>query len=146
MSTDPRWALEWERLGLLESPAVTGPRPETTQQVPGNSRVVPIPPSTNHLFATVRGKRIKSKKYKAWIEEALYALHGWRWKGAYPVAIELTIREKVNALRDADNFLKPTLDALVAAGVIQNDSLKYVCRVVVQYAPLSGDGVKIEIK
>ena len=32
---------------------------------------LPLPPSTNHLFATVGRKRIKTKKYKQWISECM---------------------------------------------------------------------------
>lgn len=81
---------------------------------------MPTPPSVNHLFATFTDKRgnqrrIKSRDYQAWEEEAGRA-QGWRrvteerlnklpWR-VYIVAFNLPRN------RDVDNVIKPTLDLI----------------------------------
>lgn len=80
------------------------------------------------------------------MEQATFALHGCEWQGEYPVTVTMTIQEKVFAQRDCDNFCKPVCDSLVKAGVIKNDSVKYVTEVTVRYRPGTGDGVRIELQ
>lgn len=87
---------------------------------------LPLPPSTNNLFATVRGRRVKSREYKAWLATALALLVELRRPRTLPASIRASVFGKVNAARDLDNLLKPIGDALVAAGVIPGDSVKYV--------------------
>lgn len=80
------------------------------------------PPSTNNLFITARGRRIKSPEYRSWITAA-----GWQFKQCKPspikgrVAVSITVPR--NNRRDLDNFLKPLLDLIVAHGIIKNDNL-----------------------
>lgn len=128
-----------------EGPPVRMPGGETPVNQ-SREMVVPIPPSVNNLFATVRGRRVKSAAYRAWMEQATFALHGHEWQGGYPVKVTMTVCEKVNAQRDLDNFAKPLLDSLVAAGVIRRDSVKFVTDVVLRYRPGTGDGVRIELR
>ena len=86
---------------------------------------VPVPPSTNHLFATVRGRRVKTKDYRDWIKRVVPTFMGLI-KPVLPCEVHLTIDGDVNAQRDGDNFVKPIHDALVEAGVIPGDSLDCV--------------------
>ena len=83
---------------------------------------LPLPPSLNNSFLNLRGRgRIKSTKYRAWIEEAGYRLNGQsprRVEGPVRVSI-VAVRE--NRLRDIDNIIKPILDLLVRHGVIEDD-------------------------
>ena len=87
---------------------------------------LPLPPSTNNLFATVRGKRVKSREYRAWLSAVAPLLVELRPPKALPAAVRVGVFGKVNAARDLDNMLKPIGDALVAGGVLPGDSLKYV--------------------
>jgi Holliday junction resolvase RusA-like endonuclease len=102
-----------------------------------------VPPTTNHLFATVRGRRVKSAAYKAWID-----LAGWEIRARHipltvgPVAVEIEVERPKTARRtDVDNRLKPTLDAIVKAGTIEDDSL--IERVTIGWADVQGVRVTV---
>lgn len=95
--------------------------------------MLPLPPSTNNLFATYRGRRVKSREYKAWLAATAPLLLELRRPKSLPAEITAIIFGKVNAARDLDNFLKPLCDSIVAAGVIPGDSLKYVTRLRISY-------------
>ena len=85
---------------------------------------LPLPPSTNHLFATVGRKRIKTKKYKQWINECMNEciVQGRRGpvnsENGYKVMIFPCFKR---GRRDIDNTVKPTLDFLEKAGFYEND-------------------------
>lgn len=97
------------------------------------------PPSVNNLFATVKdGRRIKSKAYQAWLTAA-----GWEIRARCipltigPIEVEYQIERPTDRRRrDVANLEKALSDALVAAGVIEDDSL--IERVTIGWA----DGVK----
>lgn len=85
---------------------------------------LPYPPSVNHLYATVRGRRVLSKKgreYKSSIAE-LVALqkHAPELKGDIGVMIDLYPPDRRR--RDIDNPVKPLLDALTKSGIWSDDS------------------------
>lgn len=86
---------------------------------------LPYPPSVNHLYATVRGRRIKSREGKAFDQLAAYQLalqHVRGISGRVKVRYEVG-RPKTPARRDVANLEKALSDALVSNGVIQDDSL-----------------------
>jgi len=94
---------------------------------------LPFPPSVNNAFTQgmVRGKirRFPSKAYKFWRAEAVVRIRAsWRAKPpvAAPVTVMLALTPKDRRPRDADNYCKPVLDALVVAGVLQDDNSRYV--------------------
>ncbi len=90
---------------------------------------IPVPPSTNHLFATVRGnRRVKSKAYREWLAAVFPVLMELRKPKALPAEVCATVYGKVNKGRDLDNLMKPIGDAIVTAGVLPGDSIKYVTR------------------
>lgn len=68
-----------------------------------------------------------------------------KYKGEYPVT--LTIRPHFNAKRrDLDNFrMKGLIDGLVAAGVIVNDNLKYIDKIILEAVFDDVTGVEVEI-
>lgn len=86
---------------------------------------VPVPPSSNSLFTSAGKKRVKTKEYRAWLERVIPTFQGLL-KPRLPCEVHLTIDGEVNAQRDGDNFVKPIHDALVAAGVLPDDSLAHV--------------------
>jgi len=103
--------------GLVPA-AGPGTRPEVS---------VPVPPSANNLFPTVRGKRVVSGEYRAWRAVAHPLLAALAPPAAYPVEVWLTLAGKgVNARRYVANLEKAVTDSLVAVGVLPGDSLKYV--------------------
>lgn len=89
---------------------------------------LPFPPGVNNLFPTVmtdRGpKRVKSKAYRAWTEEA-----GWMVppaaKGKVPAHFRaVLVFDRPSAGRiDLDGRAKAVLDLLKTMGVIKDDSL-----------------------
>lgn len=93
---------------------------------------LPFPPSVNNLFsqAQMKGKsgrmvtrRFPSKAYKSWRREALVLIKAARL-AAYdgPVAVKIALTPPSAARRDADNYLKGPLDALVEMRVLADDS------------------------
>ena len=69
-----------------------------------------------------------------------------KYTGNYPVTLTFKPHFK-NKRRDLDNFrLKGLIDGLVAAGVIKNDNLTCVDRIVIEPVFDSNGGVEIEIE
>lgn len=88
--------------------------------------ILPMPPSVNGLYADRPGGRRKTKKYKAWIEEA-----GWmiqtqadrHHRHTGKVTLLLQVRRPDNRRRDLANLEKATSDLLVRHGILADDSL-----------------------
>ena len=86
---------------------------------------LPIPPSTNALFATVRTRtggtrRVTSLAYSRWQWAAFVAIRDAnpvRVVGPYAVSIAIPHTSRM----DADNACKAVLDALVKHGVTEDD-------------------------
>jgi crossover junction endodeoxyribonuclease RusA len=89
---------------------------------------LPKPPSVNNLHLNVRGRgRVKSPKYRAWIEHAGLALLMARpAKLQGPVSIDCEFEDKGSG--DIDNFSKAVLDLLVRHQVIEDDRRSIVRR------------------
>ena len=85
---------------------------------------IPTPPSANHLFRNLPNKgRVKSRHYEDFTRRAVTAI---RQQGVQPLAgrvIAIFGVERMSAQADIDNRLKAMLDSIVAAGVIEDDSL-----------------------
>lgn len=105
---------------------------------------VPLPPSTNNLFAG-RDGRYPSKAYKAWRKAAYPTIARLERPGRLPCEVVLTVRGKVNRQRDLDNCAKAPLDGLVAVGVLPGDNLTRVVGVTLLYRPDGGEG-RLEIR
>lgn len=107
---------------------------------PARGRVeVPIPPSTNNLYATVGRRRIPTREYKAWREAAGPVVRRLAPATAFPVELRYTLTGKVNALRDIGNVEKALTDQLVFEGVLPGDRLKFVGRIVLSHEPDEGE-------
>ena len=84
---------------------------------------ITVPPTTNHYYAGVRGRKIISKAGREWTAQAVRSIRQQHTGPAFTgdVRIEATwYRERRSG--DLSNRSKPTEDALQKAGVLENDS------------------------
>lgn len=108
-------------------------RPMTTStEARGAIRIAitDMPPSANgmrtHFIADGKVRSVKSKSYAEWKKAAAWeiaAARPGRIDGAYRLSIAVQRDHRSKRARDIDNLLKPVSDALVAAGVVADDSL-----------------------
>lgn len=89
-----------------------------------------MPPSANNLRKSfVRGGKVvsvKAENYSNWRKSAIWEIAAQRvgrMDGPYSISIAAQRNWRSKRARDIDNVIKPTLDALVKAGVIKDDSL-----------------------
>lgn len=88
-----------------------------------------VPPSVNNLFFNAGKRRVKTGAYSAWAAEAVIRMSiGLKPVAIYPcvVLIEVYGGKEFNEQRDIANCEKAATDALVTAGVLQGDSVKFV--------------------
>ena len=109
---------------MTERARLLAPAP-TSQPAPAALIVtLPLPPSTNHLFATVKGGRIKSRAYNAWINEA-GRTGAWQRlveDGTPSPPWEAFLRVYgLPRRRDLDNTIKPVLDLAVQMTGLQDN-------------------------
>jgi Holliday junction resolvase RusA-like endonuclease len=99
----------------------------------GTAFSVPVPPSLNMCFSNVPGRgRVKTALYKAWIEEAGWAIASQRpskIQGPYQAIIRLP--EKTPG--DIDNRAKAVLDLMVKHKITPDDRLLH--KLVVERTP-----------
>lgn len=82
--------------------------------------VLPLPPSSNRIWRSNRGRTHKATEYKHWLQTCaqLTAIQA----GGDGIPYRFHARIVLPATRrDPDNSIKPTLDMLQAARVITND-------------------------
>lgn len=110
---------------------------------------MPRPISTNNLFTNVPGRgRIMSKDYRAWKHLVVQVLAAQKPlpRFALPVEITFYVGERGIGQMDSDNTAKAYLDALKVAGVIHDDSRKWVRRSGAVWVPSMGGCVaKIKV-
>ena len=84
---------------------------------------LPYPPSANRLWRNLSGRTVKSEAYRRYLSACKVAVMAQRAahvSGRFHVTI---IADRPDARRrDLDNLVKPSLDALMACGVIEDDS------------------------
>ena len=99
------------------------------------SAILPWPPSNNHYYTVVRGRKILSSAGRQYAEHAVIACAG-RNRPVQPLAgrlkVEVAARPPDRRKRDLDNLLKPVLDALTKGGVIADDGMIDDLRIVRQ--------------
>jgi crossover junction endodeoxyribonuclease RusA len=84
---------------------------------------LPWPPSINHYWKTSRnGGRHISKAGVAFREEVCFDLRGVQTTLTGRLAVHIEAMPPDRRVRDLDNLLKPTLDALEHARVYENDN------------------------
>lgn len=89
-----------------------------------------MPPSANamrsHFIAAGKVQSVKSKAYADWKKATAWeiaAARPGRIDGPYRLSIAVQRDWRSKRARDIDNTIKPVSDALVAAGVVADDSL-----------------------
>lgn len=81
----------------------------------------PLPPSANALFVYRHGRRRKTADYKAWRRGAAILARASLPLMPSATALQVVLEVGINRRRDLDNVIKPTLDMLKAANVIEDD-------------------------
>ncbi len=109
---------------------------------------LPLPLSANNAYFNLpRGGRAPTSACKAWKEQAAWELKAQKAKpfdGRAIVHIDVSEKE-CSPASDAANREKLVTDALVDAGVLKNDSMKYVKGVCTFWnAEISGCRVRLE--
>ena len=106
-----------------------------------------MPPNWNNYIALERGSKYGANSLKQQEKRIVSVLtRGIKYTGKYPV--EITIRPHYNAYRqDLDNCrYKGLIDGLVSAGVLKNDNLKHIQRIVLEPIFDKKVGIEIEIR
>lgn len=107
-----------------------------------NGKNVAINRKTGRLFP------VSNPRYLAWEREAVRQLTE-QFKGFlitdYPIALTLTFYFKDKRLHDLDNCAGSVMDSLKLAGIIEDDSYKYINKLVLLYGGLSKDSPRVEI-
>lgn len=86
---------------------------------------LPFPPSVNHYWRNFRGRMVIGARGRAYRKAAIEAIgdQGVPLDGiGGPLKVELLAHPPDRRRRDLDNLQKALLDAVVAAGVIEDDS------------------------
>ena len=87
---------------------------------------LPCPPSSNRIWRMARGRTIKSKEYRQWLKSC----HAYVWfkhqeheMYTCPIKVSIIYIPPSKVRKDLDNILKPILDLLELAEVVENDRL-----------------------
>ena len=107
--------------------------------------LLPMPPTTNNLFAGNGKRRYRTKEYESWIDEAGWVLSSQRpspFVGWVSVLIEVSERESTNSW-DLANREKATMDLLVKHKIIQGDNRPYVRKFAMEWADI--DGIRVTV-
>lgn len=93
-------------------------------------KISTVPPSANrmrkHFIRDGKVRSVKDDAYKAWKESAAWELRSqFKQKiiGPYRLHIHVQRDWGPKRARDIDNTIKPVSDAVVAAGLVEDDSL-----------------------
>ena len=105
---------------------------------------LPIPPSSNMIFRTTKGKRYKTTNYNDWLRDGSIFLLQQKIPtlNIKRANIELYV-PKLRANSDIDNRIKPVLDLLVKCNVILDD--RYIDSIYAKWIDKNSD-CYVEIK
>lgn len=88
-----------------------------------NTFTLPYPPTTNNLFFNAGKRRVRTKGYDAWLEEAAAMIAQQKpAKVAGPYVLMIRANRPDRRARDLGNIEKPVSDLLVKCGVVRDDS------------------------
>lgn len=99
---------------------------------------LPFPVPLSACFTNAKGRgRVPTARYEAWKQQAAWMIKTQKpkpepIKGQVSVSVRLVAPDKRH--RDAGNTDKAVLDAIVRAGLIEDDSNRYVRRVSYEWA------------
>lgn len=102
-------------------------------------------PNWNEYIKAERGSLYHANAIKQAEKNYIAYTVKQKYRGKYPVT--LTVRPYFkNKRKDLDNFrLKGLIDGLVAAGVIVNDNLKCINKIIIDPIFTDKEGVEVEI-
>lgn len=102
--------------------------------------------SWNEYINKERANRYMAAKIKREEKEYICWTVRKKYTGNYPVTLTIKPRFK-NKRRDLDNYrLKGLIDGLVAAGVLKNDNLTCINKIIIEPVFSDKTGVEIEIR
>lgn len=106
---------------------------------------IPLPPSVNNLyFNAPRGGRVKTERYRKWIDAARWCLIAQKARPIIgQVQLEIEVSEKSRA--DLENHAKATVDLFVSHGVLEDDCKKFVRGISLRWSS-DTPGVRVTIK
>jgi len=103
------------------------------------------PFSANKMYTPIaRGKLIKSKKYRSWIEKNTPIIKdNLLPANKFPIEVEILIMADFQwkMKSDPDNIVKPIVDLLVRAEIIPDDTSRFIESVKVRYLQGFGPAV-----
>jgi Holliday junction resolvase RusA-like endonuclease len=112
---------------------------------------LPYPPSVNdRLVPTKAGRLVLQARYRAWMQNAAWVValamrdaRAARIDGPYAMAVS-AMPPLLSQVRDLDNILKATSDALQKGGAVEDD--RFCQRVTIEWGELDEAGVLVEIE
>ena len=109
---------------------------------------LPFPPSANNIWRGNGQRTYLAPKYREWRAEAIVRIKACKIpKYTVPVVFKMELVPATSRPMDADNFNKPVLDALVMAGVLEDDNNQWVKAVLVWWEnPAKTWGVKVTLR
>lgn len=104
-----------------------------------------MPTTTNHIRASYKGRLVSSKKYRIWQQSTAIDLLSQKKHATITQGIFLSIKlsPKTKNKTDIDNRNKGIFDALVASGIIQDDS--QVQKLLIEFDYTKKDFVSVEM-
>lgn len=103
------------------------------------------PFSANKMYTPIaRGKLIKSKKYKNWIDKNISIIkENLLPANKFPIEVEILIMADFQwkMKSDPDNIVKPIVDLLVRAEIVPDDTSRFIESVKVRYLQGFGPAV-----
>lgn len=116
-----------------------------TMNSPLATYTMTMPTTTNHIRASYKGRLITSKAYRIWQQNTAIDLFGQKKHATITQDIFLSVKlsPKTKAKTDIDNRNKGIFDALVASGIITDDS--QVKKLLIEFDYTKKDFVSVEI-
>lgn len=103
------------------------------------------PFSANKMYTPIaRGKLIKSKKYRDWIDKNISIIkENLLPANKFPIEVEILIMADFQwkMKSDPDNIVKPIVDLLVRAEIVPDDTSRFIESVKVRYLQGFGPAV-----